>query len=111
MKSPELGFDPKWKAHSEYINRIAQQVQSEWERLLVTNKIYPPSDSKVVVVFVMNAEGKITRIKQVKNESSREGAIACLSAIINPAPYGKWSDAMKALLGEEQEVTFTFVYQ
>jgi hypothetical protein len=34
-----------------------------------------------------------------------------MSAITKPAPYGPWTDDMKAVLGEQQEMTFTFYYQ
>jgi hypothetical protein len=36
---------------------------------------------------------------------------ACMSAITDRAPYGEWTDDMKAVLGEQQEMTFTFYYQ
>jgi len=34
-----------------------------------------------------------------------------VSAITERAPYGEWSEDMIALLGKEQELTFTFHYQ
>ena len=36
---------------------------------------------------------------------------ACVSAITDRAPYGPWTDDMKAMLGSQQEMTFTFYYQ
>jgi len=33
------------------------------------------------------------------------------TAITDRAPYGTWTDDMKAVLGEQQEMTFTFYYQ
>jgi len=36
---------------------------------------------------------------------------ACVSAITTRAPYGDWTDDMIAVLGSEQEMTFSFYYQ
>ena len=65
----------------------------------------------VVVVFTMDAEGKITRIDEVRNGSSEEGARACVSAITVPSPYGTWTNEMIAVLGLQQQLTFTFYYR
>jgi hypothetical protein len=65
----------------------------------------------VVVKFILNSEGKIARIVNVDNHSTDSGAGACVSGITDRAPYGPWTDDMKASLGEEQELTFAFHYQ
>jgi len=62
----------------------------------------------VTVSFRMDSDGKITAIIDVKNTSSDQGKEACISAITARSPYGKWSDDMIAVLGESQEMTFTF---
>jgi hypothetical protein len=83
----------------------------QWENILISGKIYPPSGSTVTVTFVLDSEGRIARIVNVENKSSDQASHACVSAITDRAPYGPWTDDMIAMLGKEQEMTFTFYYQ
>lgn len=106
-----VAYDTKWNEYGSYLSRLIESVQFQWERLLITGKIYPPSGTTVTVKFVLNDEGKIADILKVDNHSTDHGAKACVSAIIDPAPYGVWSSDMKAALGNQQELTFTFYYQ
>ena len=59
----------------------------------------------------MGDEGQITNIVNVDSTASETGSRACVSAITDRAPYGPWTDDMKAVLGSQQEMTFTFYYQ
>ena len=86
-------------------------VQTRWERLLIERRISPPSGSTVEVKFVINAEGKIARIINIENQSTEQAGHACVSAITDRAPYGPWTDDMRAVLGDQQEVSFRFFYQ
>ncbi|HUR57202.1 MAG TPA: hypothetical protein VM029_05810, partial [Opitutaceae bacterium] len=105
-----VAYDAKWSSYGQYLQRLIETVQFEWERVLL-GKTYPPSGSTVTVKFILDAEGRIARIVDVENHSNEQGAGACVSGITNRAPYGPWTDDMKAVLGEQQELTFTFYYQ
>jgi TonB family protein len=105
-----VGRDPKWNQFGAYMQRLIETVQFEWQRVLV-GKSYPPADTTVTVKFVLDSQGRVARILEVKNTSTDSGAGACVSAITNRSPYGPWSDEMKAVLGEQQELTFSFYYQ
>jgi hypothetical protein len=59
----------------------------------------------------MDSEGKIARIVNVDSTANETASRACISAITDRAPYGAWPDDMRAVLGEQQEMTFTFYYQ
>ena len=59
----------------------------------------------------MDSKGLIARIVNVDSTAKDAAERACMSAITDRAPYGEWTDDMKAVLGEEQEMTFTFYYQ
>jgi hypothetical protein len=106
-----VGYDAKWSAYGEYLRRLIDTVQMQWERIIIDRKVLAPSGTFVVVKFVLNAEGKVARIVNVENHSTEAGAGACVSGITDRAPYGPWTDDMKAMLGEEQELTFAFHYQ
>lgn len=103
--------DARWSNYGAYLQRMIETVQIRWEQLLVESKVYPTSGSTVTVKFVMDSEGKISRIVNVDGTASDAATRACMSAITDRAPYGAWTDDMKAVLGEQQEMTFTFYYQ
>ena len=60
---------------------------------------------------MLNAEGEIARILSVEGgEAGPQAEGWCVSSISRPAPYGKWTDDMVALLGQEQEMNFVFFF-
>ena len=44
-------------------------------------------------------------------ESGKQGVFSCQNAITYPQPYRKWTDQMIAVLGDSQELTFSFYHQ
>ncbi len=113
-KSPRFdpsSIDAKWSNYGVYLQRMIETVQIQWDRILLSSTLYPPSGTTVTVKFRMDSDGKITAIVDVKNTSNEQGKEACISAITARSPYGKWSDDMIAVLGDSQEMTFTFYYQ
>jgi hypothetical protein len=104
-------YDAKWNNYGAYLQRLIDTVQIQWENILISGKVYPPSGSTVTVTFILDSEGKIAHIVNVENKSTDQAAAACASAITDRAPYGPWTDDMIAMLGKQQEMTFTFYYQ
>lgn len=106
------GIDAKWSNYGGYLKRMVDTIQIQWERILLESRVYPPAGTTVSVKFVLDADGRIARILDVQNDSQNEPAArACVSGIKDRAPYGPWTEDMKAMLGTEQEMTFTFLYQ
>jgi hypothetical protein len=103
--------DARWSSYGAYLQRMFESAQIQWEKLLTESKVYPASGSTVTVKFVMDSEGKISRIVNLDSTASDAASRACVSAITDRAPYGTWTDDMKAVLGEQQEMTLTFYYQ
>jgi hypothetical protein len=97
--------------YGAYLQQLLEAVQTEWERILDGIKAYPGAGTYVSVKFILNSEGRIARIVEVDSHTTEQGSRACASAISNRAPYKPWTDDMKAILGDEQEMTFTFYYQ
>lgn len=106
-----LAYDAKWSNYGVYLKKLVDTVQIQWERILQESRVYPPSGTTVQVKFILDSEGRIARIVSVENQSSDQGGRACVSAITDRAPYGAWTDDMKAMLGDRQEMTFSFYYQ
>jgi hypothetical protein len=103
--------DARWSQYGEYLRRMIDTVQIQWERILVQWNANASSGSSVTVKFVMDSEGRIAQIINVDSTANDTASRACVSAITDRAPYGPWTDDMKAVLGEKQEMTFTFYYQ
>lgn len=104
-------WDAKWSNYGQYLQKLIDTVQIQWERILYESRIYPVNGTNVKVVFVLNSKGEIARIVLVEGTAGNQAEKACASAITARAPYGPWTDDMVAVLGEEQELTFTFHYQ
>ena len=106
-----VAVDAKWSNYGQYLQRMIDTVQVQWERIIVQWNANPSIGSMVTVRFIMDADGRIAQILAVDSTANDVAARACVSAITDRAPYGPWTDDMKAVLGEKQEMTFTFYYQ
>jgi len=103
--------DARWSYSGAYLQRMIDSVQIQWERIVIEQKANAVGGSSVTVKFVMNDEGRIVDIG-VENLTANDTATrACVSAITDRMPYGPWTDGMKAVLGDRQQMTFTFYYQ
>jgi hypothetical protein len=106
-----VAYDAKWNSYSEYLQRLIECVQEQWDKILEPSSLYPERGSRVQVKFRLNSEGKIAEIVSVTGTGNRDAESACVSAIVEPAPYGPWSADMITTLGKEQELTFVFYYE
>ena len=106
-----IAVDAKWSNYGAYLQRMIETVQIQWERIIIEQKANPVVGSIVTVKFIMDDEGKIARIVNVDTTASETASRACVSGITDRSPYGPWTDDMKAVLGDRQEMTFTFYYQ
>jgi hypothetical protein len=106
-----LAIDDKWSNYGVYLQKMIETVQIQWDKLLEDSQIYSPAGSTVIVKFILNSEGRITTVVKVDNNATEPAARACVNAITERSPYGPWTDDMKATLGEEQEMTFSFYYR
>jgi len=106
-----VAYSAKWSKYGEYLHKMMEAIQIQWDRILIDSRTEPPSDTHVVIKFTMDLHGKITEIVSVESTSSEQGKQSCLTAITMTAPYGDWSDDMIAVLGTSQDLTFDFYYQ
>jgi len=106
-----VAYNAKWSAYGEYMQRLIDAVQAQWERLILRSSVYPTSGALVKVEFRIDAKGEISEIVRVQGSGGEIAQRLCVSAITERAPYGEWTEDMIAVLGKEQELTFTFYYQ
>ena len=103
-------WDARWSNYGQYLQQLIDTVQAEWDQILSNSNVYPTSGTHVVVTFRLNAKGAISEIVKVDGNAGDLGQRYCVSAITDRAPYGKWTDDMIAVLGNEQQLTFAFYY-
>jgi hypothetical protein len=106
-----IAYDAKWSSYGAYLHKMMEAIQAQWERILIDSRTEPPSGSTVTVRFTLDSKGRVTNILQVESSSSEQGKQSCVGAITLTAPYGDWTDDMKAVLGESQDLTFQFYYE
>jgi hypothetical protein len=106
-----VAYNAKWSAYGEYLQRLIDAVQGQWERLILRSSFYPTAGALVKVEFKIDAKGEIAEIVRVQGSGGELAQRLCVSAITERAPYGEWTEDMIAVLGREQELTFTFYYQ
>jgi hypothetical protein len=105
-------INAKFSEYGLYLQRLADAVQLQFDKLVEEGKTYPPVGSYVVVKFILDSDGKISKIVNVDNHSTDTGAQTCVSSITTRAPYGPWTDDMKAALNPDgEELIFSFYYQ
>jgi hypothetical protein len=73
--------------------------------------VSPPHGSHVTITFKINSKGETDIIKVEDADSGKQGVWSCQNAIQARQPYGKWTDQMIAVLGDDQTLTFGFYYQ
>jgi hypothetical protein len=106
-----IAFDAKWSKYGEYLQRMMEEIQISFDKVLDQSRIYPSPGTLVTVTFHLNSKGEITGSISHKSDLEGPHVDACMSALTLPAPYGPWSDDMIALLGNEQEMTIGFYYE
>lgn len=106
-----VAYNAKWSAYGEYLQRLIDAVQTQWERLILRSSFYPTAGATVKVEFKIDAKGEISEVVRVQGTGGELAQRLCVSAIAERAPYGEWTDDMIAVLGKEQELAFTFYYQ
>jgi hypothetical protein len=104
-------LNAKWSNYGVYMQRLIETVQISWDNIVDQSNIRPTSGTIVTVTFILNSKGEIAKIVKHTPDGQAPAIDACVSGIANPAPYGPWTEDMIAVLGDEQEITFTFYYE
>ena len=107
-----VAVDARWSNYGQYLQKMMESVQLQWEKILANGDTRPASGTVVTVKFIMDSTGSITKVINVEgNKAGQQAESYCVTAILCPSPYGKWSDDMVATLGERQEMSFAFFYK
>ena len=106
----KISLDVKGSPFGTYDAAFIAAVQQRWYDLLETTSVQ--RSGKVVLEFRLNHDGRITAMQMSDNEVGEILGIICQRAVLDPAPFGKWPEDMRRMIGNtHREVTFTFYYQ
>lgn len=105
------GVNSRISGYGQYMDKLIEAVEVQWNRVLDQTKARPPSGSQVTVKFRLGKDGQIWEILEVIEGIDKPSTYACLDAIRTPAPYEKWPDDMVAIFGDHDDITFTFYYR
>ncbi len=105
-----IGVDAHFSQYGYYLQELIDIVQIQWERILNSSNIVPPGSTHVTIRFRLTSQGRVSEILNVDGNAGDYGTNAALSAIRDPAPYRPWTKEMVAVLGDHQDITFTFYY-
>lgn len=95
---------------SSYDAAFIAAVQQRWYDLLDSSQ-FSQRSGKVVLEFKLTYDGRISDLKTSDNEVGEILSLLCQRAILDPAPYARWPDDMRRMIGANyREVTFTFYY-
>lgn len=112
--TPHVGLDPSLDVRrtltGDYDRILVDAVQARWEFLLRGHRPFPTGE--VRVEFKIHYDGRITDMKLVANTVDAFFSLLCQKAILDNAPYARWSPEMRReLAGDTRDVTFTFFYE
>jgi hypothetical protein len=105
--------DSRFNAYGEYLQELIDTVDAQFQKLTGEMTTYPPAHTMVTIRFKLNSKGEIAEIVQIDGEEKvgRVGTYTALDSIRSRAPYHPWTKEMVAVLGDETELIFSFLYR
>jgi hypothetical protein len=104
-------FDVKATPFGDYDRAFIEAVQQRWSDLLDSQRFAQDRTGKVVVRFKLEYDGTVHDMEVLENTVGDLLGYVCQAAISEAAPFGKWPDDMRRMIGANfREITFTFYY-
>ncbi|HXB58629.1 MAG TPA: hypothetical protein VNU95_03650 [Candidatus Acidoferrales bacterium] len=103
-------FDVKVTGFGDYDERFAETVDQNWYNLLDSQKFALDRTGKVVLLFRLNEDGSISQMRFADNSVGDLLGYVCEKAVLDGAPYERWTEDMRLKLGDHIDVIYTFGY-
>ena len=113
-QAPRIGrvaVEARESAFGHYMDRMQEAIVKQWHRKARETGMGVESGTSVAVEFTLLASGEVEDI--LIKEATTEGVMGILiieDAIRSRAPYGEWTEEMKAIHGEQRTVKIRFHY-
>ncbi len=108
-----VAVDAKMSEFGDYLQRMIEAVSAQWNENVAGVTLLSERPSRVKVRFTLDYQGQVSNMRVVdKTPNARILATTlCMDAIQWRSPYDVWTSDMMAILGLQQELTFTFYYR
>jgi len=103
-------FDVKVTGFGDYDERFVETVSQNWWNLLDSKQFAMDRTGKVVLLFRLNYDGSVSQMHFGENSVGDLLGYVCEKAVLDGAPYERWTEDMRLRLGEYTDVEFTFDY-
>ncbi len=104
-------LDAKQTPFGNYDKQIVDAVTDKWYAMLDSGHFAQDRTGKVVVRFKLKYDGTILEMSTLENTVGISLTYVCRQAIAEAAPFSKWPDDMRRMIGANfREVSFTFYY-
>lgn len=103
-------FDVKLTGFGDYDERFKETVEQNWWNLLDSRRFAMDRTGNVVLLFRLNYDGSISQMRFGDNNVGDLLGYVCEKAILDGAPYERWTEDMRLKLGDYMDVQFTFHY-
>ena len=108
---PTSMVDAKGTTFGMYDALFINAVRERWYDLLENREYASEARGSVAVQFKLHHDGRITEMKVLENTVSETLSLICQKAVLDPAPFEKWSTEMRLMVGENfRKIRFTFYY-
>ncbi|HEY1789978.1 MAG TPA: hypothetical protein VGJ73_17665 [Verrucomicrobiae bacterium] len=109
-KAQMPAFDVKVTGFGDYDERFVETVRQNWWNLLDSRQFAMDRTGKVVILFCLNYDGSINQVRIAENSVGELLGYVCEKALLDGAPYERWTEDMRIKLGDHMDVQFTFDY-
>ncbi len=104
-------INARFTQFGEYIQKMHEAIGSQFH-LLFANYNFTAVDfgSCVSIFYSLDEMGNVTSIGIKFSTASNLAVILCKDAILSQAPFGPWTDDMKAILSKEEKFHCNFLF-
>jgi hypothetical protein len=107
QSTPDLLATP----FGDYDSRVIQAIQQRWFDILGSMPTARNARGRVVLKFNMRSDGSVVGLEVIEDSVGVIQSLVCQKAVSEPAPYGRWPDDMRRMIGNDsREVRFSFFY-
>lgn len=107
-----IAVNARFTEFGDYLQRMFDAVGFQFQ--LLSGQLTPPQSeisTRVIVEYILTLEGEVSETNVIYATAGRAATLICQDAIHSTEPYGPWSEEMIRILGEEQKIRITFIYQ
>ena len=105
-------LDAKGTAFGTYDALFIDAVRERWYDLLEAREYASEARGHVALQFKLHHDGRISEMHVAENTVSETLSLICQKAVLDPAPFEKWSTEMRLMVGADfRRIQFTFYYQ